>query len=210
MSLLIEFLISLAAGVSSGVISGLITNKLRIRKFKKLANNDLIPNENTSKGLQLAIILALCITLGVFVFLQFNFSNNQYAFSNIKGSDINISPSNSELNNQNQSSLIRQVQLSPSNNSPSVSSIPTDVTLLEGETYTLIADGIVSGDVIINNQKLYDDDPLTSLLVVCKTGTQIEAPFGCYVSYNRNLEQMKKANIAKGYSEELIIIKQAN
>jgi hypothetical protein len=96
-----------------------------------------------------------------------------------------------------------------SNNAPG-DFIPSDVSISIGETYTLIADGIVSGDIIIGDERLFDNEGNTALIVICKKGTIIEAPYGCLVSFDGDLERMIAHVVADGFRQENISIIQWN
>lgn len=56
---------------------------------------------------------------------------------------------------------------------------------------------IVKGDVEVNGQKLYDDDPTTGLLVSCPHGCTITAPWGANVS-PRTVDDLKSEMLSTG------------
>lgn len=88
--------------------------------------------------------------------------------------------------------------------------LQSDVQISKGETYELIADGIISGDIIVGDQRVYDSEKNTALIVKCKKGTIINAPYGCLVSYDNDLERMIAHVVGEGFSRENITILEWN
>ena len=88
--------------------------------------------------------------------------------------------------------------------------LQSDVQISKGETYELVADGIISGDIIIGDQRLFDSEKNTALIVECKKGTIINAPYGCLVSYDNDLERMIAHVVGEGFSRENITILEWN
>lgn len=64
----------------------------------------------------------------------------------------------------------------------------------------------VKGDVAVNGQKLYDDDPETGLLVSCPNGCTITAPWGANVS-PRTVDDLKSEMLSSGCGSRCASVK---
>ncbi len=74
---------------------------------------------------------------------------------------------------------------------------PGDHVVNPNETYNVPPGCIVKGDVQVNGQQLYDDDPATGLLVSCPQGCTIMAPWGANVS-PRTVDDLKSEMLSSG------------
>ncbi len=74
---------------------------------------------------------------------------------------------------------------------------PGDHVVDIGEIYQVPAGCNVKGDVEVNGQKLYDNDPATGLIVSCPHGCTIIAPWGANVT-PRKVDDLKAEMLSTG------------
>lgn len=83
---------------------------------------------------------------------------------------------------------------------------PGDHEVKANETYDVPAGCNVKGDVSVADQRLYDDDPATGLIVSCPHGCNITAPFGANVT-PRTVDDLKTEMLSSGCGSKCTDVK---